>query len=412
MNDAIAVLVLRSFGDVDAAAWDALVVGNDVVAGSDNPFVEHAFLHLLETSRSLGKTWQPRVVVASRGGVVVGAVPAFRRLYSFGEFIFDWQLAEAARRFGVQYYPKLSVAVPFTPATGPRILLHQALQGADRAAVFSALLRGIDDVVDDEGLSSVHVLYSEDAEADAVIDADPRYRRRASMQFHWRNDDYADFDDFLSRLDHGHRKQIKRERRRVVEAGLTTTTLMGHEVKAAWWPRLYALYAGIYDRKWGSPYLTSAFFDRIGEVLGDSAVVVVAEDKSRPVDDTIVAMTLSFERGGHCYGRYWGSDVEVPGLHFELCYYALIERAIARGQRLVEAGAQGEHKLKRGYLPVITHSVHRYDNARFGAAVGQFYEEESRVMHHERDMLAQHGPFKDGGAPLFPLRAGISLRRQ
>jgi predicted N-acyltransferase len=405
MTSKVDIKVLQSFDEVDPAEWDALV------AGSDNPFVEHAFLRLLQSSGSLGKTWRPRIVVATREGSVVGACPAFRRVDSFGEFIFDWQLAEAARRFGVQYYPKLTVAVPFTPATGPRLLVHPEQDDAERSVVRVALIDGINGVVADEGLSSVHMLYCEDAEADAVVEGDPRYHRRASMQFHWRNDGYVDFDDFMSRLDHGHRKQIKRERRRVTEAGLTTTTLLGREVKKSWWPRLYALYAGIYDRKWGSPYLTPAFFDGISDVLGDSAVVVVAEDKSRPVDDTIVAMTLSFERGAQCYGRYWGADVEVPGLHFELCYYALIERAIAKGQRLVEAGAQGEHKLKRGYLPVITHSVHRFVHERFGAAVGQFYDEESRVMHHERDVLAQHGPFKDGGAPLFPLRAGVSLQR-
>jgi predicted N-acyltransferase len=408
LNASVTTRVLRSFADVDPRAWDALV------AGHDNPFLEHAFLHLLETSGSLGKSWQPRIVVASRGGDVVGALPAFRRTDSFGEFIFDWQLAEAASRFGISYYPKLTIAVPFTPATGPRVLLKAGGEGdgAFDNAVRVALFQGVDALVADERLSSVHMLYCNDDEASAVVAQTAgalRYRRRSSLQFHWRNNGYGTFDDFLGCLDHGNRKQIKRERRRVQESGLVMQTLMGHEVPSSWWPRLYALYAGIYDRKWGSPYLTKAFFERIGSDLGDSAVVVVAKNPAAPDDDNIVAMTLSFERGAHCYGRYWGTDVDVPGLHFELCYYALIERAIATGQRLVEAGAQGEHKLKRGYLPVITHSAHAFVDERFGGAVARFYEEESRVMHQERDALALHGPFKDGGAPPFPLVAGISL---
>jgi uncharacterized protein len=385
--------IVTSFRDLDARAWDALV------AHDNNPFVEHAFLRLLEDSGSLGRAWLPRIVVASRGDDVVGAVPAFVRSDSFGEFIFDWQLAQAATRFGISYYPKLTVAVPFTPATGPRLL-----QATADGAVTTALVDALAALQTREGASSTHVLFCDDAEADAL--RTHGLLRRRSLQFHWRNDGYTTFEDFLSRLDHGARKQIKRERRRVHEAGLVVECYAGHEVNPAWWPRLYQLYAGIYDRKWGRPYLTPAFFDGIAAALPERAVVVVARDKSRPVDDDIVAMTLSFERGAHCYGRYWGTDVDVPGLHFELCYYALQERAIARGQTLVEAGAQGEHKLKRGYLPVITHSAHRFADARFGHAVGRFFDEEAAAVIQERDALAMHGPFKEGAAPSAPLVAG------
>lgn len=386
--------VITSFHDVDAGAWDALS------AAADNPFVEHAYLTLLADSGSLGRSWVPRLVVASRGDVVVGALPAFLRSDSFGEFIFDWQLADAAKRFGLSYYPKITVAVPFTPATGPRLLRRDA---SDDVTV--ALVDGLKDLERREGASSTHVLFCEDQEAEILVGQG--LVRRRSLQFHWRNDGYADFDDFLSRLDHGARKQIKRERRRVQESGLITETYAGHEVPTAWWPRLYQLYAGIYDRKWGRPYLTPAFFAGIPTALPERAVIVVARDKGRPVDDDIVAMTLSFERGPHCYGRYWGSDVEVPGLHFELCYYALQERAIARGQTLVEAGAQGEHKLKRGYLPVITHSAHRFSDPRFGHAVDRFFAEEGKVIGAERDELALHGPFKAEAAPKVPLIAGL-----
>jgi predicted N-acyltransferase len=386
----VSIRVLPSFHDVDARTWDALV------DDADNPFVERAFLTLLEDSGSLGRAWRPRVVVASRGGSVVGAVPAFVRSDSFGEFIFDWQFADAAKRAGIAWYPKLTVAVPFTPATGPRLLVHPAHRGDD--VVASALVQALLQIERDEQLSSTHVLFHPDRDG-AVLERHGLVRRRG-LQFHWHNDGYASFDDFLSRLDHAARKQIKRERRRVAESGLVIETRQGHEVPTAWWSRVYALYAGIYDRKWGRPYLTPAFFTGIGTALPERALVVVARDKNRPADEDIVAMTLSFEKGAHCYGRYWGSDVDVPGLHFELCYYTLQERAIARGKTLVEAGAQGEHKLKRGYLPSFIHSAHHVRDARFHAALGRFVAEEAAVVAEEREALAAHGPFRSGTAPL------------
>ncbi len=406
--------VLPSFADVDAKAWDALLTG----ASAHNPFVEHAFLWALERSGSLGRSWLPRIVVVEDDGVLVGAAPAFLRSDSFGEFIFDWQIADAAQRFGLRYYPKLTVAVPFTPATGPRLLHTQP-------DVRSALVAGLLDVEKSEGASSTHVLFCNHAEACALADAAelrgappsgpkaassglrPEFLRRASLQFHWRNDGYGSFDDFLQALSHDERKQIRRERRRVKESGLVVELRSGCEVPPEWWPRLYALYSGIYARKWGRPYLTRRFFDEMNDTLAERAVVVVARDPKQNDVDGIVAMTLSFERGSHCYGRYWGSDVDVPGLHFELCYYALIERAIAKGQTLVEAGAQGEHKLKRGYLPVITHSVHRFVDPRFSSAVARFFVDEEVAVLRERDELALHGPFKEGSAPSTPLVAGL-----
>lgn len=387
--------VIRSFADIDAAAWDALV------KDADNPFVEHAFLHLLETSGSLGTSWKPRIVLVDDDDGLAAAIPAFLRSDSYGEFIFDWQIADAAQRAGLDYFPKLTVAVPFTPATGPRLLQ----KNRDDVVVRDAALAALQKLETSTKASSTHVLYSTDAEAEALEHAG--FLRRASLQFQWRNDGYVDFDDFLSRLSHEARKQIKRERRRVVDSGLVVEVYAGHEVPTAWWPRLHALYAAIYDRKWGRPYLTERFFLDIVSTLPERAVVAVARDKSRPGDDDIVAMTLSFERGKHCYGRYWGTDVDVPGLHFELCYYALIERAIRRGQTLMEAGAQGEHKLKRGYLPVVTHSVHRFAEPGLHKAVGRYFAQEAAAMLAERDELAAHGPFKDGAAPPFPLVAGI-----
>lgn len=385
--------VVSSFHDVDSKAWDSLV-------GDDNPFVEHAFLSALEDSKSIGKKtpWQPRVIVADEGSNVVGAVAAFARSDSFGEFIFDWQIADAAKRFGLSYFPKLTVAVPYTPATGPRLLTKTP-------SIEPVLEQALVALQASEGASSTHVLFCSDREAAQLSTSG--WLRRTSLQFHWRNAGYGSFDDFLSALGHSERKQIKRERRRVVESGLVVETRSGVDVPRDWWPRLYALYASIYDRKWGRPYLTQRFFDLIPERLAERAVVVTAIDPSKSGVDAIVAMTLSFEKGAHCYGRYWGADVDVPGLHFEACYYALIERAIARKQTLVEAGAQGEHKLKRGYLPVITHSAHRFADPRFHGAVARYFVEEANAVTAERDELATHGPFKEGGAPPFPLVAGL-----
>jgi predicted N-acyltransferase len=396
--------VVDGVASLPPGAWDALSVGHD------NPFVEHAFLSLLESSGSVGDQtgWTPRIVVVEdERGALVAAAPSYRRADSFGEFIFDHGIADASRRLRVPYYPKLTVAVPFTPATGPRLLVRQDV--GDHAGVRDVLLQALDQLQADEGASSTHVLFCTDDEADAL--AGRGFRRRTSLQFHWRNDRYASFDDFLARLRSEERKQIRRERRRVSDSGLLVEVRAGADVPPSWWPKIFALYAGIYDRKWGRPYLTRAFFDGIPRALGDRAVVAVARDPARALSDGdadgVVAMTLSFEKGRALYGRNWGTDVDVPGLHFELCYYALLERAIARGQTLVEAGAQGEHKLKRGYLPCLTHSVHRFVDARLDAAVARFFDDERAAVVAEREALAAHGPFRDGAAPPVPLIAGL-----
>jgi hypothetical protein len=402
-NRALRTRVVDGVTALSSTAWDRLV------AGVDNPFVEHAFLAALESSRCVGPgtAWLPRIVVVEDDdGTLVGAVPAYRRADSFGEFVFDHGIAEASRRLRVPYYPKLTVAVPFTPATGPRLLVAPGPAADDvRRALEEALVA----LPEAEQASSTHVLFCADAEAERLVARG--FRRRAHLQFHWRNDGYGSFDDFLARLRSEERKQIRRERRRVVESGLVVEVRSGADVPSTWWPRVYALYAGIYDRKWGRPYLTPEFFAAMPRVLGDRAVIAVARDPGKNAADgsDVVAMTLSFERGRALYGRNWGTDVDVPGLHFELCYYALLERAIARGQFLVEAGAQGEHKLKRGYLPCLTHSVHRFADPRLDAAVARFFAEEDLAVRAEQADLVGHGPFRDGAAPDVPLVAGLDV---
>jgi predicted N-acyltransferase len=385
------VRVVDGVTNVDAPAWNALV------ADRENPFVEHAFLSLLETSGSVGQGtgWTPRVLlVEDNDGMLRAALPSYQRTDSQGEFVFDQGIAQASHRLSVPYYPKLTVAVPFTPATGPRLLAPRDELETLRPLAIAALSQ----LQNDEGASSTHILFCGEDEAQRL--GEHGYLHRVGIQFHWHNGGYRSFDDFLGQLRSEDRKQIRRERRRVKESGLVVEVRSGGDVPPAWWPRLYALYAGIYDRKWGRPYLTPAFFDGIGRCLADRAVVAVARDRSRPVDDDVVAMTLSFEKGNALYGRYWGTDVDVPGLHFELCYYVLLERAIARGQTLVEAGAQGEHKLKRGYLPCLTHSAHRFVDARLSVAVRRFFDEERAALLGEQAMLLVHGPFREGAAPV------------
>ncbi len=383
------VSVLPRIADVPAADWDAL-------AGDDNPFVEHAFLHALEESKSVGPRtgWLPQHLVVKEGGALVAALPCYVKTDSYGEYIFDWQWARAAGRARVDYYPKLTAAVPFTPATGPRLLVKP---GAPVERARKALAEGMKLLEKELGCSSSHVLFCRDDEAASLVDNG--FGRRASLQYHWRNGGYDSFDGFLAALRHEERKQIKRERRRVAESGVDVEVMNGADVPDALWPAVFSLYTSISDRKWGRPYLTRAFFDLMPR---HRAVVVLARQAG-----AVVAMTLSFEKGPHIYGRYWGCSEEIPGLHFELCYYRLLERSIANKGSLVEAGAQGEHKLKRGFLPVVTHSAHHITDPRFSAAVMLFLEEERAAVLEEQQLLLQHGPFKDGAAPDRPLVAGV-----
>lgn len=389
------VEIKEGLSDVDPAAWDAL-------AGEHNPFVEHAFLHLLETSKSATgeEGWLPlHVLVHDDGGQLVGAAPCYLKSHSYGEYIFDWMWAEAAERAGIEYYPKLLVGVPFTPATGPRLLTHPS---ADRDEVRLALLAGLDALRDETGAHGTHVLFCEDDEA--AFCAEHGYFRRATHQFHWRNDGYQSFEQFLGALKSQARKQIRKERRRVVESGLTVELRRGDELDAEEWRTLFRLYQHTGSRKWGSPYLTRAFFDDAKEKLGPRAVVCFARERGR-----IVAGTLSFEKGKHLYGRYWGAFEHVDMLHFELCYYRLLEHAIESGLTLVEAGAQGPHKLKRGFLPVITHSVHKLTHPGLHDALARAVRQEERAVRSEVEYAQEDGPFREEAIPEIAAIAGIRL---
>ena len=390
--------VVERIADVDPAAWDRLS------EGADNPFVEHAFLAALEDSGSVGgeSGWAPRFVVARRRGALVGAAPAWLRADSYGEYMFDWAWAQAAQRAGMRYYPKITVAVPYTPATGPRLMVAP---GEDGDLVRAALVAGLEALRAREGASSIHALFCDDDEATFL--AARGWARRAALQFHFRNPGYASFDALLATFDHGARKNVKRERRRVVEAAVAVDVVRGDALSPDEAGALWDLYASTIDRKWGRPYLTRAFFRLLPTTLGARAVVARAR-----LDGRVVAASLSFEKGGKLYGRHYGAPREIPGVHFELCYYRLLERAIERGMLLVEAGAQGEHKLARGFLPVIVHGAHSFADARFGAAIARFCAEERAAVHEEQAAYLAHAPFKEGAAPPFPLVAGTALQKQ
>ena len=354
-------------GAVDAAAWDALV-------GDDNPFVEHAFLAHLEATGCVGEgtAWWPRpVLVRDVDGRLVGAAPAYARGDSQGEYIFDHAWAHGAMRAGIAYYPKVTVAVPFTPATGPRLLVAA---GADPGAVRTALLAGIDHVARAIDASGVHVLFCTEAEAAAL--AGRGLLHRHSYQFHWFNRGYATFEDFLARLDAKRRKEVRRERRRAASHGLRIELREGEAVREVDWRAIERFYQATHAvRPWQQRYLEPAWFREARGAIGRRAVTVIAWDGDRPIGGS-----LSFRKGPHLYGRYWGAVADVDALHFELCYYRLVEYAIATGVTLFEAGAQGEHKTRRGFEPALTHSAHRLAHPGLHDAVARFVDEERRAL--------------------------------
>jgi len=388
--------VLSDLEGIDPAEWDALV-------DDGNPFVGHAFLRHLETSGSVGGDtgWIPRHVVVRDGARLLAAAPAYVKLHSYGEFIFDWAWADAAARAGIDYYPKLVVAAPHTPATGPRLLVHPE---ADRPRLFAILGAALLALAKEIGASSVHVLFARDDETDALVRAG--FHRRATHQYHFRNDGWPTFDAFLGALRSEVRKQIKKERRRVAESGLTITIERGDRVSDDDWREMDALYRSTSGRKWGAPYLTPRFFSTARETIGASALLCFARREGR-----IVAGTLSFTSKDAVYGRYWGTHDDVDGLHFELCYYRLIEYALENGMTLVEAGAQGEHKVKRGYLPVVTHSAHAVLHAGLDDAIARFLARERVTVTRDVESWASEGPFRDDARPRFPLVAGVPLVR-
>jgi len=365
---------------VDADAWDELV-------GEDDPFVEHAFLSLLEQSGSVGRGsgWEPTHVTAWRNGRLVGALPLYLKTHSYGEYIFDWAWADAAVRLGVDYYPKLVAMVPMTPVTGRRFLFAP---GDDPVVVVGRLIDGCLDVAESTRASSVHLLFLSPEEQEWVA-RDGRLMKRLSLQFHWRNAGYDTFEDFVGDFRSSMRKKLRKERRIAAEADLRIEALRGDELSVADWRELERLYRSTCGRKGSYPYLTPEFFERAPSTLGGSPLVFAARDEGR-----IVAASVNFAKGGHLYGRYWGATQRHDMLHFELCYYRLIEHAIDHRMRRFEAGAQGTHKLRRGLMPVPIHSAHWIRNPVLAQAVADFLPREAFSVEQQIQELRYHGPFR------------------
>ncbi len=377
---AITARIAQGVTSIAAEDWDAC-------AGDANPFVGHAFLAALEASKSVGgrSGWQALpVVVDGDDGRPAGIAPAYAKSHSQGEYVFDQGWADAWERAGGQYYPKLQIAAPFSPVPGPRLLLRDP-------AVAPALIAALEAVTDQSGLSSAHATFIAPAEV-ALFEA-AGWLIRQGTQFHWTNDGYASFDDFLAALASRKRKAIRKERAAAVE-GLTIRHLTGAEITPAHWDAFWVFYQDTGSRKWGQPYLTRAFFDRIGQTMGDRVLLILAERDGVPI-----AGALNLIGADTLYGRYWGATEEVPFLHFELCYYQAIDAAIARGLTTVEAGAQGEHKLARGYAPVATYSAHYIPDPGFRRAIADFLVREREAVASDREYLGELTPFRRAEPP-------------
>jgi predicted N-acyltransferase len=369
------VQAVPRIAEVDAADWDAC-------AGDIDPFVSHAFLHALEESGSATaeEGWLPQhLVVADDDGGVLACAPMYVKGHSYGEYIFDWSWASAYRRAGREYYPKLQCCVPFTPAGGPRLLTRP---GADREGATRVLVGAMIELAKRHEVSGVHITFCREEEQ--KICADLGMLPRFGIQYHWQNDGYASYDDFLGALLGRKRKALRKERRCASEAGLTIRRLSGDDIKAEHWDSFYEFYLRTIDTKYASPYLTRPFFDILGATMGDRVVLVVAEDQGRPV-----AGALNLLGGEALYGRYWGCSEQHRFLHFELCYHQAIEHAIELGLARVEAGAQGQHKIKRGYNPVPTYSAHWIAHPGFRDAISGFLDDERPAIHREIGALRE-----------------------
>jgi uncharacterized protein len=366
------VLVAGSLAGVDPQEWNALA--------GEQPFVRHEFLSaLIETGcAAAARGWQPQFLLLRRSGALRGAMPLFAKNHSYGEYVFDWAWAEAHERHGLDYYPKLLGAIPFTPVTGRRIL---AAGPREKEALVAAALELARDA------SSLHVLFAVKEDAEALAAAGMMLRR--TVQFHWRNAGYTDFEDFLSRLSHARRKNIRQERRKVRDAGVSVSWLEGERIERRHWEFFHRCYRATYAAHRSTPYLNLEFFLRIGAALPQNLVLVLAERDGRPVGSSLLVRDRDT-----LYGRYWGAVEHIPLLHFECCYYQAIEYAIAHRLEVFEGGAQGEHKIFRGLMPVEALSAHWLAHPQFARAVETFLERETAGVARYVNELCEHSPFK------------------
>jgi uncharacterized protein len=378
-GDPTIVKVASRIAEIPAAEWDAC-------AGAGNPFLSHAFLDALEESGSATaeEGWLPQHLVVEDGaGRVIGAAPLYLKSHSYGEYVFDWGWASAYERAGGRYYPKLQCAVPFTPVAGPRLLLRPGAPHSVADALTSAMV----ELARRHKASSVHVTFPTREEWERL--GATGFLQRTGQQFHWTNQGYRSFDEFLAALSSRKRKNIRKERRDALADGIEIRMLAGAAIEPRHWDAFFRCYIATGNRKWGSPYLTREFFRLIGERMADQVLLVLAEHQGR-----FVAGALNFIGADTLYGRNWGTLMEFPFLHFEVCYYRAIDFAIERGLARVEAGAQGPHKIQRGYLPTPTYSAHWIRDPGLKRAVADFIARERLAVEHEMENLCELSPFR------------------
>ncbi len=382
----ITVTLHSNLADIGAEVWDSCACPEATTDGRpEDPFTSFRFLHALEESGSVGPGtgWQPQYLLAEQDGVPIACAPLYAKSHSQGEYIFDHNWAHAYERAGGRYYPKLQMAVPFTPVTGRRLLAKPGCEAAGQAA----LVQGAIEVAGRYGLSSLHITFCTTDEMRAGEQMG--LLRRASQQFHWLNHDYADFETFLTSLSSRKRKAIRKERAQAQAFGGEIRALTGDQIEPHHWDAVWTFYQDTGTRKWGSPYLNRRFFEIAHETMRDDILLILAERDGQPV-----AGALNFIGRSALYGRYWGCTEHHPCLHFELCYYQAIDFAISHSLSRIEAGAQGEHKLARGYLPVETCSLHWIGDPGLSEAVAQYLEAERGAIEDDIEILTRYGPFK------------------
>ncbi|OYX11257.1 MAG: GNAT family N-acetyltransferase [Rhizobiales bacterium 32-66-8] len=388
MSD-IQLRVLPSLTEIPAAQWDLCAAGG---ATHPEPFVSHAFLLALEESGCVGRRagWLPQhLVMDDAQGQAAAVVPAYLKTHSRGEYVFDQGWADAYEQAGGAYYPKLQVAVPFSPVTGRRLLVRQGLEATVHQ---EALAAGLVQLARQRAASSVHVTFATQQEWDHL--GQMGFLQRVDQQFHWLNAGYATYEEFLEALASRKRKTLRRERREALANGIEIEWLTGAAITEAAWDAFFAFYMDTGERKWGRPYLNRAFFSLLGERMADQVLLVMAKREGR-----YIAGALNLIGAETLYGRYWGCIEDHPFLHFEVCYHQAVDFAIARGLKVVEAGAQGEHKLARGYLPRTTYSAHWIADAGLRRAVAQYLARERSYVEQAGEELAAQGPFRRGGEP-------------
>lgn len=385
MTKPVEISAHASITEIGQADWDACACPEDAVGRPDDPFTTYRFLQALEESGSVGgrSGWQPRYLRATQDNQVIAVTPLYAKGHSQGEYMFDHNWAQAYENAGGNYYPKLQIAVPFTPATGRRFLTRKGFEMVG----MSALIQGAVQIATDNDVSSIHATFC--TEAEAIAGTEMGLMSRVGQQFHWVNANYKTFDDFLASLSSRKRKNIRKERVSAQSFGGEMVMLTGSEIQPAHWDAFWQFYQDTGARKWGSPYLTRPFFDLAQDRMRDDILLAFALRDGVPV-----AGALNFIGRDTLFGRYWGCVEHHDCLHFELCYYTAIDYAIANGLSRVEAGAQGEHKLARGYLPHTTHSLHWFADPSFRDAVARYLEAERDAIDHEIEVLTSYGPFR------------------